>query len=189
MKLRSFLIVALTFVFTAPTLAQIDYNDIGSADLAMNYPAKRDLDIVDIASNIDEFSTLVTALKAVGLDNTLKGKGPFTVFAPLNSGFGKLPAGTVENLLRKENKQQLRNVLTYHVVATKVLAVNLIKALEDNNGVYNVTTVNGQKLQISLENGNAILTDAKGGKATITKTDVVASNGVIHIIDAVVLPE
>lgn len=189
MKVRSFLIVAISFVFSVSTSAQIDYNDVESTDLAMAYPVKRDLDIVDIASNIDEFSTLVTALKTSGLDKTLKGKGPFTVFAPLNSGFGKLPAGTVENLLKQENKQQLRKVLNYHVVSTKVLAVNLVKALEDNDGVYNITTVNGQSLSITLENGNAVLTDVKGGKAVITKTDVVASNGVIHVIDAVVLPE
>jgi uncharacterized surface protein with fasciclin (FAS1) repeats len=132
-------------------------------------------DIVDVAAANESFSTLVTAVKAAGLVDTLKGEGPFTVFAPTNEAFAKLPAGTVEDLLKPENKEKLKAVLTYHVVAGKVMAAD-VKAGE-------VATVQGSKATISTEGGVKI--DA----ANVVKTDVAADNGVIHVIDAVILPK
>ena len=132
-------------------------------------------DIVDVAAANESFSTLVTAVKAAGLVDTLKGAGPFTVFAPTNEAFAKLPAGTVEDLLKPENKEKLKAVLTYHVVAGKVMAAD-VKAGE-------VATVQGSKAKLSTEGG------VKIDGANVVKTDVAADNGVIHVIDAVILPK
>lgn len=131
--------------------------------------------VVDVAAGNPDFSTLVTAVKAAGLAETLSGAGPFTVFAPTNEAFAKLPAGTVENLLKPENKDQLVAVLTYHVVPGKVLAADVVK-------LTSAKTVNGKEVKIDTSNG------VKVDNATVTATDVDASNGVIHVIDTVILP-
>lgn len=146
-------------------------------------------DIVDVAASNEAFSTLVTAVKAADLVETLKSEGPFTVFAPTNEAFDKLPEGTVAMLLKEENKEQLTAVLTYHVVAGKITAKNLLKAINASNGSFEISTVQGQVLIASIYEGNVILTDANGNASTITATDVTASNGVIHVINNVVLPK
>lgn len=145
--------------------------------------------IVDAAVGSKDHSTLVAAVTAAGLVETLQGDGPFTVFAPVNSAFAKLPAGTVETLLKPENKAMLTAVLTYHVVAGNLMAADVVKAIEAGGGKAVVTTVQGAKLTASIEDGKVILTDARGGKATVIATDIKGSNGVIHAIDTVVLPQ
>ncbi|MEL7118401.1 MAG: fasciclin domain-containing protein [Bacteroidota bacterium] len=145
-------------------------------------------DIVAVAAGNEDFSTLVTAVQAAGLVETLEGAGPFTVFAPTNAAFGKLPEGTVETLLKEENKATLTGILTYHVVAGNVDAATLLKAIEDNGGEYVINTVSGGKLSAKVMDGSVVLTDAAGGTSTVVATDVPASNGVIHVLDTVVLP-
>lgn len=144
--------------------------------------------IVGVAAANDNFSTLVAAVTAAGLVETLSGEGPFTVFAPTNDAFAKLPAGTVETLLLPESKDALTGILTYHVVAGKFEAAAVIDAINANNGTFTVTTVQGGTIDLSLMDGNVILTDAKGGKSTVVIADVAASNGVIHALDTVVMP-
>lgn len=155
---------------------------------ALSALAQTKMDIVDIAAGSADHSTLVAAIKAADLVSTLKSKGPFTVFAPTNEAFAKLPTGTVDNLLKPENKKMLAGILTYHVVAGNLDAKAVLAAIKDGNGKAVLTTVAGGKLTASLEDGKVILTDARGGKATVTKTDLKASNGVIHVIDAVLMP-
>lgn len=145
--------------------------------------------IVGVAAGNEAFSTLVAAVKAAGLVETLSSEGPFTVFAPTNDAFGKLPEGTVESLLKPEAKGTLTAVLTYHVVAGKFEAAAVVDAIKKNNGKFEVTTVQGGTITLSLEGGNVMLTDAKGGKSTVIIPDVAASNGVIHAIDSVVMPQ
>lgn len=144
--------------------------------------------IVENAVNSADHTTLVAAVKAAGLVDTLSSKGPFTVFAPVNGAFDKLPAGTVETLLKPENKATLTKILTYHVVAGNFSAKDVVGAIKKGNGKASFTTVAGGKLYASLDGNNVILTDEKGGKATVTIADVKQSNGVIHVIDSVVLP-
>jgi uncharacterized surface protein with fasciclin (FAS1) repeats len=146
-------------------------------------------DIVDIAVGSDVHTTLVAAVKAADLVSVLKGDGPFTVFAPVNDSFGKLPAGTVDFLLKTENKTALAKILTYHVVAGNLDATAVLAAIKKGNGSVTLTTVSGGKLTASLDNGKVKLTDEKGGSAYVTTTDLKGSNGVIHVIDAVVLPK
>jgi uncharacterized surface protein with fasciclin (FAS1) repeats len=119
---------------------------------------------------------------------TLSGEGPFTVFAPVNAAFDKLPEGTLDDLLKPESKQTLTSILTYHVVAGNFKAADVVKAIQDNDGAFVITTVQGNTLTASLEGENVLLTDTKGGVSTIVLTDVEASNGVIHAIDTVVMP-
>ena len=145
--------------------------------------------IVGVASSNADFSTLVAAVGAAELVETLSGEGPFTVFAPTNAAFEKLPAGTVETLLKPENKEKLTAVLTYHVVAGKFEAAQVIEAINTNKGKFEVATVQGGKISLSLVDGKVILTDANGGKSTVVIPDVAASNGVIHAIDTVVMPK
>ncbi len=145
--------------------------------------------IVGVASGNENFSTLVTAVTAAGLAETLGGEGPFTVFAPTNDAFAKLPAGTVDGLLKPESKDKLASVLTYHVVSGKFDAATVVEAINTNNGKYTVTTVQGGSLDLSLKDGNVLLTDANGGTAMVVIADVAASNGVIHAIDTVVMPK
>nr|WP_294994371.1 fasciclin domain-containing protein [uncultured Sediminibacterium sp.] len=145
--------------------------------------------VVDVAVGSKDHSTLVAAVKAAGLVETLQGAGPFTVFAPVNQAFSKLPAGTVENLLKPENKAQLAKILTYHVVAGNLDAAAVVKAITDGGGKAVVKTVSGGTLTASISNGKVILTDENGGTATVTATDLKAGNGVIHVIDGVVLPK
>jgi uncharacterized surface protein with fasciclin (FAS1) repeats len=146
-------------------------------------------DLVDIAAGSEAHTTLVAAVKAADLVATLKGDGPFTVFAPVNAAFGKLPAGTVDFLLKAENKATLVKILTYHVVAGNLDAKALLAAIKKGNGTVSLTTVSGGILKASLENGKVKLTDEKGGAAYVTVTDLKGSNGVIHVIDSVVLPQ
>lgn len=145
--------------------------------------------IVENAVNSADHTTLVAAVKAAGLVDTLAGPGPFTVFAPVNSAFTALPAGTVETLLKPENKATLTKVLTYHVVAGNIDSKGVVKAIKDGKGKAVLTTVAGGKLTASMEGKNVILTDEKGGRSTVTIADVKQSNGVIHVVDSVLLPK
>jgi len=146
-------------------------------------------DIVDIAAGSEAHTTLVAAVKAADLVTVLKGEGPFTVFAPVNDAFAKLPAGTVDYLLKTENKATLTKILTYHVVAGNLDAAAVLAAIKKGNGSVVLKTVSGGTLTASLDNGKVKLTDEKGGSAYVTTTDLKGSNGVIHVIDAVVLPK
>jgi uncharacterized surface protein with fasciclin (FAS1) repeats len=145
--------------------------------------------IVGVAAANPDFSTLVAAVKAANLVETLSGAGPFTVFAPTNAAFEKLPAGTVETLLKPESLDKLTAVLTYHVVSGKFEAAAVIEAINNSKGKFTVKTVQGENLILSLKDGNVILTDAKGGTSTVILADVAASNGVIHAVDTVVMPK
>jgi uncharacterized surface protein with fasciclin (FAS1) repeats len=145
-------------------------------------------DIVDNAVNSRDHTTLVAAVKAAGLVDTLKGPGPFTVFAPTDAAFGKLPAGTVETLVKPENKATLTGILTYHVVAGRLDAKTLVKQVQDGGGRATLATVQGEPLVATLADGKLVLTDAKGGRSTVTIGDVFQSNGVIHVVDSVLLP-
>jgi uncharacterized surface protein with fasciclin (FAS1) repeats len=144
--------------------------------------------IVGVASGNENFSTLVAAVSAAGLVETLSSEGPFTVFAPTNDAFAKLPKGTVETLLKPENIEKLKSILTYHVISGKFDAATVIDAIKTNNNKYTVTTVQGAKIDLSLDGDKVVLTDAAGGKATVVIADVATSNGVIHAIDTVVMP-
>lgn len=175
-------LMAVAFTFSAATvLAQKD-PEVGGAAMS---PTKN---IVENAVNSQDHTTLVAAVKAAGLVDTLEGPGPFTVFAPTNEAFAKLPAGTVDTLLKPENKDQLVKILTYHVVAGKVSSKELIKLIKQGGGKATLKTVSGGTLTASLRGGKVVLTDEKGGVATVTIADVYQSNGVIHVVDAVLLP-
>jgi uncharacterized surface protein with fasciclin (FAS1) repeats len=147
-----------------------------------------DLNIVENASTSKDLSTLVTAVVAAGLAETLSSEGPFTVFAPTNAAFDKLLAGTVGTLLKPENKETLAGILTYHVVSGNVMAGDLIKMINDGNGTATFATVNGGELTAMLEDGKVMIKDANGGVATVTVADVKQSNGVVHVIDNVLMP-
>lgn len=149
------------------------------------YPSKN---IVENAVNSKDHTTLVAAVKAAGLVETLQGDGPFTVFAPVNSAFDKLPKGTVETLLKPENKDQLTAVLTYHVVSGNLDAAELMKWVKKGNGKAELTTVQGAKLTVIQDGKKLWVMDAKGGKAMVTIADVHQKNGVIHVVDKVLLP-
>jgi uncharacterized surface protein with fasciclin (FAS1) repeats len=153
---------------------------------AAMYPTKT---IVDNAVNSKDHTTLVAAVKAAGLVETLKSSGPFTVFAPTNAAFEKLPAGTVDNLLKPENKSMLSGILTYHVVAGKLDSKQLMKWIKKGNGKTELTTVQGGKLWIIQKDNQLWLKDEKGGMVSITIKDVSQSNGVIHVIDGVLMHE
>lgn len=152
---------------------------------AAMYPTKN---IVENAMNSKDHTTLVAAVKAAGLVQTLEGPGPFTVFAPTNEAFDKLPAGTVDTLLKPENKDQLVKILTYHVVAGKVTAKDLMKQIKAGDGKAELKTVEGGTITASMSDGKIMLTDEKGGTATVTIPNVYQSNGVIHVIDGVLMP-
>lgn len=170
--------------------AEEDVNAVDSTEVVAETPEEvAPSTIVDVAVGNENFSTLVAAVKAAGLVETLSGDGPFTVFAPTNDAFSKLPAGTVDNLLKPENVEKLKSILTYHVVAGKFEAAAVIETINNNNGKYTVTTVQGEKIDLSLKDGKVVLTDANGKNATVAMADVAASNGVIHAIDAVVMPK
>ena len=145
--------------------------------------------IVGVALGNENFETLVTAIKAADLIETLNAEGPLTVFAPTNGAFAKLPKGTVESLLLPENKNTLSELLTYHVVSGKFDAAAVIEAINKNSGKFTVDTVNGKQITLSLNEDKVMLTDAKGGTSTVIMTDLTASNGVIHAIDTVVMPK
>tara|TARA_R110001606_G_scaffold23042_4_gene78029 strand:+ start:19905 stop:20447 length:543 start_codon:yes stop_codon:yes gene_type:complete len=180
MNIKKFIPAILAIVLI--TLSSFTSN----TDLKENNSGKT---IVDVAVANENFSTLVAAVKAANLVEVLSSEGPFTVFAPVNDAFNKLPEGTVASLLKPENKDLLTAILTYHVVAGKFVAKDVIKAINDNNGKFVIKTVQGGILTASLKDGKVILTDVKGNISTIVITDVEASNGVIHAIDSVVMPE
>jgi uncharacterized surface protein with fasciclin (FAS1) repeats len=175
-------VAAIGSMTLAPAAFAEDTVMVGGAAM---YPSKN---IVENAVNSKDHTTLVAAVTAAGLVETLSGAGPFTVFAPTNEAFAKLPAGTVDTLLMPENKEKLVAVLTYHVVPGKVAAKDVLAAIEKGNGVAEVATVNGGMLKFSLDGGNVIVTDAAGNKAKVTIADVNQSNGVIHVVDTVLLP-
>ena len=165
-------------------LAQEKTVTVGGAPM---YPSKN---IVENAVNSKDHTTLVAAVKAAGLVDTLSGKGPFTVFAPTNEAFAKLPAGTVDTLVKPENKATLTKILTYHVVAGKHSAADLMKAVKDGKGKAMMKTVEGENLTVEETSGGKLeVVDAKGGKSMITIADVNQSNGVIHVVDTVLMPK
>ena len=149
---------------------------------------KAEANIVQTAMSTGVHNTLVAAVKAAGLVETLSGPGPFTVFAPTDAAFAKLPAGTVETLVKPENKGTLTTILTYHAVAGKVTAGDLIKLINTNGGKATITTVAGATLTAELVGGKVVITDGAGGKTTVVQTDVMTSNGVVHVTDGVFLP-
>jgi uncharacterized surface protein with fasciclin (FAS1) repeats len=149
------------------------------------FPTKN---IVQNAMNSNDHTTLVAAVKAAGLVDTLQGPGPFTVFAPTNEAFSKLPAGTVDGLLMTENKATLTKILTYHVVAGRLGSKEIARAIKNDHGKAELNTVSGGKLWIGMQGKEIVLTDEKGGTAKVTISNVYQSNGVIHVIDTVLLP-
>ncbi len=182
MKKLMTLLFAAALVFAASaTYAQKDPM-VGGAAM---YPSKN---IIQNALNSNDHTTLVAAVKAAGLVETLEGPGPFTVFAPTNEAFAKLPAGTVDNLLKPENIDTLKKVLTYHVVSGRITTRDLKKMIEEGGGKATLTTVEGGTLTAWMKDGSYMLTDEKGGMATITIPNVYQSNGVIQVIDAVLMP-
>ena len=183
MKKTLAVLLAVVAIAVTSAVAGIKNPVVGGQEM---YPTKN---IVENAVNSADHTTLVAAIKAAGLVETLEGPGPFTVFAPTNEAFAKLPAGTVDTLLKPENKTILTKVLTYHVVAGRLSASDLKKQVKAGNGKTELTTVEGGKLWASLQDGNhLILTDEKGGTALVTIPNVFQSNGVIHVIDSVVMP-
>jgi uncharacterized surface protein with fasciclin (FAS1) repeats len=175
--------LAAAILFTSAAAGFAANPDVGGA------PMLETKNIVENAVNSKDHTTLVAAVKAAGLVETLSGAGPFTVFAPVNSAFDALPAGTVENLLKPENKATLAKILACHVVAAKAMAADVTKMAMDDGGMHEVTTVGGCKLQLSAKDGKVMIKDEAGGMATVTIADVVQSNGVIHVIDKVLLPK
>jgi uncharacterized surface protein with fasciclin (FAS1) repeats len=168
-----------------PVLAQMSEKTVTVGGAPM-YPSKN---IIQNAVNSKDHTTLVAAVKAAGLVDTLEGAGPFTVFAPTNAAFAKLPAGTVDTLLKPENKATLTKVLTYHVVPGRMTAVGLMKAIKDGEGEAHLKTVAGETLTVKQAGpGKLTVTDGKGDVANVTIADVLQSNGVIHVIDTVLLP-
>ena len=162
---------------------------VATAVIFTSFANAQSTDVVGVAVSSKDHTTLVAAVKAAELVTTLQGKGPFTVFAPSNSAFDKLPKGTVENLLKPESKAALVKLLTYHVVAGNLKASDVLAAIKAGKGKAVVKTIQGENLTATLVDGKVILTDSKGGKATVTATDLNASNGVVHVIDSVVMPK
>jgi uncharacterized surface protein with fasciclin (FAS1) repeats len=167
----------------APSVYAEDTVEVGGAPM---FPSKN---IIENAVNSADHTTLVAAVKAAGLVDTLSGAGPFTVFAPTNEAFGMLPAGTVDTLLMPENKDALTGILTYHVVAGSMDSAAIAAAIAAGGGKAELTTVAGGKLWAAMDGDKLVLTDEKGGMATVTIADVYQSNGVIHVIDHVLLPK
>jgi uncharacterized surface protein with fasciclin (FAS1) repeats len=174
-------VLSLGISMTASSYAE-DTKMVGGAAM---YPSKN---IIQNAVNSKDHTTLVAAVKAAGLVDTLSGKGPFTVFAPTNEAFAKLPAGTVENLVKPENKAALTKILTCHVVAANAMSTAINKMIKDDGGAHKVKTVGGCMLTVKNVGGKIEITDEKGQTAHVTIADVKQSNGVIHVIDTVLLP-
>ena len=178
-KIKLFMLIAL-LNFSALTIAQNKM--VGGAEM---YPTKN---IVENAVNSEVHTTLVTAVKAADLVSTLQSDGPFTVFAPTNAAFEKVPAEALENLLKPENKKQLQTVLTYHVIAGNYMAKDVVGLIKKNNGKAKVKTVSGNYLTLMLDGKSVIIQDNNGNKSKVTIADVKQSNGVIHVVDTVLLP-
>ncbi|MBT8233220.1 MAG: fasciclin domain-containing protein [Saprospiraceae bacterium] len=184
MKLQS-IILSLSFIL----LSNLAIAQCGSHSKTSNASWNHQSDLVDIVSGSNDFTTLTVALKTAGLVKTLQGDGPFTVFAPTNSAFAKLPDGTVATLLKPENKSQLSKILTYHVVEGRFTARDIINAIKSSDGSFEVKAVSGDRLTASIQNDTVILTDENGNKSAVLKTDLDSSNGIAHVIDSVVLPQ
>lgn len=174
--------LALSLALLAPLAPTAHAGTAGTAA-----PAKQST-VVAVAVSSPDHTTLVAAVKAAGLAGTLSSTGPFTVFGPTNAAFDALPAGTVDTLLKPENKATLTDVLTYHVVPGAVDAATLVSTIKAAGGKAELTTVQGGKLVASVDGNRVVLTDAKGGKTTVTATDLVAGNGVVHVVDRVLMP-
>jgi len=172
---------AVLAITSMTAVAQKD-PDVGGAPMFANK------NIIQNAVNSPIHKTLVAAVKAAGLVDTLEGPGPFTVFAPTDDAFAKLPDGTVANLVKPENKATLVKILEYHVIAGKITSKELIKAIKKGGGTYSAKTLEGDSLTFSLDGGKVKITDDKGGSAYVTIADVIQSNGVIHVIDSVLMP-
>ena len=183
MKKLIFAALALVALAAAPNVYAQKDPMVGGAAM---YPSKN---IIQNAVNSKDHTTLVAAVKAAGLVSTLEGKGPFTVFAPTNEAFDKLPAGTVETLLKPENKATLTKILTYHVVAGRLSAAVIAARIKAGNGKAMLKTVEGGTLTAMMEGNKLVLTDEKGGKSTVTIANVFQSNGVIHVVDTVLMPK
>jgi uncharacterized surface protein with fasciclin (FAS1) repeats len=177
------IVLATAFVFTATAAHAQKDPDVGGAAM---FPTKN---IVENAVNSKDHTTLVAAVKAAGLVDTLEGAGPFTVFAPTNEAFAKLPAGTVDTLLKPENKDQLVKILTYHVVAGRLSTKDLKRQIKMGGGKATLKTVSGGTLTATWQGDRIVLTDEKGGTSTITVADVYQSNGAIQVVDSVLLPD
>lgn len=175
-------VAALALVSVAPAVSAQSNPRVGGAAM---YPTKT---IVQNAMQSKDHTTLVAAVKAAGLVETLSGPGPFTVFAPTNAAFAKLPAGTVDTLLKPENKATLTSVLTYHVVPGTMTSKQIAAAIKAGGGMATLTTVQGEPLTAMMHGGKLMLTDAKGGTSMVTIKDVRQSNGVIHVVDTVLMP-
>jgi uncharacterized surface protein with fasciclin (FAS1) repeats len=184
MNKRNFIAAAVALMFGFSALHASAQKDPMVGGAAM-YPTKN---IVENAVNSKDHTTLVAAVKAAGLVDTLEGPGPFTVFAPTNEAFDKLPAGTVDTLLKPENLDQLKKILTYHVVAGKLSSADLKKQIKMGKGKAMLKTVSGGTLWAMMDGNSIVLKDEKGDLARITQADVFQSNGLIHVIDTVVLP-
>lgn len=183
-KIRIVFALMLALMISNVGFAQMEKTKmVGGAAM---YPSKN---IVENAVNSKDHTTLVAAVKAAGLIETLQSKGPFTVFAPTNAAFDMLPAGTVANLVKPENKATLTGILTYHVVAGKWNAKDIAKMIKEGNGTAEIKTVAGGKLWAMMDGKNVVLKDEAGNKATVTIADVNQSNGVIHVIDRVLMPK
>ena len=188
MKKLAFLFFCSAFAFFYTTGIQAQCSSSKAKAVKTSY-AGDVKDVVDIAIGSEDHTTLVAAVKAAGLVETLKGEGPFTIFAPTNAAFDKLPEGTVATLLKPENKQQLTNILTYHVVAGKLDSKAVVAAIKASNGTASVETVNGGTLKAMIKDGEVWLQDENGNYAKVTAVDLEGSNGVIHVIDTVVIPQ
>ncbi len=178
-----FLLTTMTLLSTVSFAQTEKTTMVGGAAM---YPSK---DIVSNAVNSKDHTTLVAAVKAAGLVETLQSPGPFTVFAPTNEAFNLLPAGTVDNLVKPENKSTLTAILTYHVVSGKVSSADLAKMIKEGKGTATLKTVAGGTLTAMMKGDKIVIKDEKGGMAVITIKDVNQSNGVIHVIDHVLLPK
>lgn len=183
-KLFTMSLMAAAISFSGNLNAQ----DMKKEKSSMGAKTTSETDIVEFASSSADHTTLVAAVKAADLAGTLKGAGPFTVFAPTNAAFEKLPAGTVEELLKPENKEMLQGILTYHVVAGDFKAGDVVSAIEKGNGSASFETVNGGSITAMREGNNVKIKDAAGNVATVTAADLNQSNGVIHVLDTVLLP-
>ena len=182
MKKQFAMALAIVALTVTSALAGMNNPVVGGKEM---YPTKN---IIENAVNSADHTTLVAAVKAAGLVDTLSGAGPFTVFAPTNEAFDKLPAGTVDTLVKPENKDTLTKILTYHVVAGRVSAADLKKMIKAGKGTAELTTVEGGKLLAMEKDGHIVLKDEKGGISTVTIPNVFQSNGVIHVVDTVVMP-
>ena len=190
--MRRFLFMVLLAVASITVLghqAQAQMNSMDDNPMVGGAAMFKSKDIVDNAVKSADHTTLVAAVKAAGLVETLKSKGPFTVFAPTNSAFDKLPAGTVDTLLRPENKGMLTNILTYHVVAGRFDSNAIAKKIKAGNGKAWLKAVNGGTLTAWMDGNSIVLTDEKGGQSRVTIANVYQSNGVIHVVDSVLLPK